>query len=1371
MSTWNLGIENNEIVINLSIEQQAAATALLAAARAESAKAGAETAEDGAATSASQAAASASDALDSEQAALASQQAAANSASEALTSKNAAANSASDALASKNAALASENAAAQSASSALASKNAATQSETNAGNSASTASTQAGIATDKANLATEKATLAGTKADEAAQSAADALAHKNSAQSSASTATTQANLSTDKAALATTKANEALQSANNALASEQAASASEAIALQAQGQAEYAAVQAGTSASVAQQAANDAVAVVTGGTASLTPEAGKIPIADSTGKIDAGWIDPVSGIDSQALHRSPNAVTSMFIYDTSKDSDGGAWTEKCQHTSWYNEAINGKWLGRRTNEAAARAVTGATTNDYYQQTSDGRFYQLNAGSGITEVFRGNKRSFPKIAGIVAESGNLTIYDLTETGNPMWMRFLSTTSTMGVALTSVSCVTSLNSFVYVGSTGSGLSVVRFINDDFLKYTLSVPSKPTGNISSRNASLINTGVLQGSIKNNTVNAIAMTFTADAPIDPATGLKVPTIAIATLNGISIINSKGQVVSNSFTFVSTKIYLTKTFVLALRNNADWFFSKTPDNLPNNFAMTTLSSNQEATVGVSTALINTNISNTIRSLSSSPLIKKGNINIDTPAKTLSSSIAPTYNTGYLVGDIRRAYLADSVAESVGPSVELVTNGTFDTDVSGWNANGAATSVSYDNGVMRITNIGGNTSFTSATQVISSLVVGRTYLVSAFMSVGVTGPNFGANIGADENGTGGVGLWTIYNTSGIRSGVFVATGTSMRLSIWGSTQSPGGSFTVDNVSLQEVIPDSSFRSRAATAFGTLLRSLVATGADLVGFSGFSNSNYLQEPYSSELDFGTGEVHLSAWVNVPVSLTINDFPVLSSNLVPNGSFDNNSSWVIASNLQIVSGALTWVGGGTGNTAEVSVVAPKGYYVLRFTASDRSTGSMSVLDLSTGLTTVPNISGSNFITSGNGIWILYSNGQGSEKVKFNFNSVNIGYKIDNVELVQIGSLTLFERSFSIGPLLKVDLNPYYKFEAVLFDGTTTRTVTTPASYNLAQWVKVEANYIAGRLSLLINGVEVAATTGNPLLTLNNASAVLTIGNNFELDAPFPGSLALVKLSATTPSAEQSLFMYEQEKQLFRENAKCILPDANTVIDLSYNEVSDQWVAVSSANESTWTGLVRNSVRTPATGAFSRVETRAGFKLMARTTTNIGVDISKPSYGILQNMLKKAEDAARLTQDLGIFDFVGGFTATTVNGNVAITAVANLSYPQSFIGARVSGAGIPANTTIVGVSGTTIFLSDAATASASNVNISFLDFNLPAGFDPTDVKIAGVTMREGATRDYIKLYDGFKQTVRFAVAPSATAWVQIICKKEIA
>lgn len=68
----------------------------------------------------------------------------------------------------------------------------------------------------------------------------------------------------------------------------------------------------------------------------------------------------ISGVTAAALHRSPNAVTAMFIYSTTKDSDGGAWTEKCQNTSWYSEPLNGKWLGACATEAAARAVSGAT---------------------------------------------------------------------------------------------------------------------------------------------------------------------------------------------------------------------------------------------------------------------------------------------------------------------------------------------------------------------------------------------------------------------------------------------------------------------------------------------------------------------------------------------------------------------------------------------------------------------------------------------------------------------------------------------------------------------------------------------------------------------------------------------------------------------------------------------------------------------------------------------------------------------------------------------------------------------------------------------------------------------------------------------------
>ena len=47
--------------------------------------------------------------------------------------------------------------------------------------------------------------------------------------------------------------------------------------------------------------------------------------------------------------------------------------------------------------------------------------------------------------------------------------------------------------------------------------------------------------------------------------------------------------------------------------------------------------------------------------------------------------------------------------------------------------------------------------------------------------------------------------------------------------------------------------------------GTVTKSAVATGADLVAYSGFSSSNYLEQPYNADLQFGTGDFCFSYWV--------------------------------------------------------------------------------------------------------------------------------------------------------------------------------------------------------------------------------------------------------------------------------------------------------------------------------------------------------------------------------------------------------------------------------------------------------------------------------------------------------------------------
>ena len=74
-----------------------------------------------------------------------------------------------------------------------------------------------------------------------------------------------------------------------------------------------------------------------------------------------------------------DTAVDVFVYDTRKDSDGGAWRKRTQNTSWYNEALN-------------------------------------------TATRGARKEFPSVAVIVAESYSVTIYDGDDPDMPMWMVF-------------------------------------------------------------------------------------------------------------------------------------------------------------------------------------------------------------------------------------------------------------------------------------------------------------------------------------------------------------------------------------------------------------------------------------------------------------------------------------------------------------------------------------------------------------------------------------------------------------------------------------------------------------------------------------------------------------------------------------------------------------------------------------------------------------------------------------------------------------------------------------------------------------------------------------------------------------------------------------
>ena len=198
-------------------------------------------------------------------------------------------------------------------------------------------------------------------------------------------------------------------------------------------------------------------------------------------------------------------VNSVFIYDTSNDSDAGAWRKRTSNTSWYNEPLN-------------------------------------------TLTRGSRREFPSVAVITAGSGVLTIYDGDDSHLPMWMVFENNTSTL-FSMTATASLTGLAAVNgKIGTAGGFVRIFDFVKDfaelwdSAARYTFRRSTLIHRNGYDANGS---TPLLPGDgIVSNTTYDIAMKVMPNAQIDPTTNLPRPTIAIATDSGYSLIQSDGETV-----------------------------------------------------------------------------------------------------------------------------------------------------------------------------------------------------------------------------------------------------------------------------------------------------------------------------------------------------------------------------------------------------------------------------------------------------------------------------------------------------------------------------------------------------------------------------------------------------------------------------------------------------------------------------------------------------------------------------------------------------------------------------------------------------------------------------------------------------------
>ena len=209
---------------------------------------------------------------------------------------------------------------------------------------------------------------------------------------------------------------------------------------------------------------------------------------------------------------SATTVGAVFVYDTRNDSDGGAWRKKCAGLSWYDETLN-------------------------------------------TATRGGRREFPSVAVIVVDNetsgsvyGTVTIYDGDDPSLPMWRVYNN------VANNTMNGIYALNGRVYVsaasGSSGGGLYHLDFVNDFSARQTDASTNTAWGHQSPMTATgYVNTpNFWGGALVNISVNDVAATIVEGAEIG-ALGLPIPTVAVATDGGVSVIHPNGSVYDQTHT------------------------------------------------------------------------------------------------------------------------------------------------------------------------------------------------------------------------------------------------------------------------------------------------------------------------------------------------------------------------------------------------------------------------------------------------------------------------------------------------------------------------------------------------------------------------------------------------------------------------------------------------------------------------------------------------------------------------------------------------------------------------------------------------------------------------------------------------------
>jgi len=542
-----------------------------------------------------------------------------------------------------------------------------------------------------------------------------------------------------------------------------------------------------------------------------------------------------------------STAVDVFVYDTRKDSDGGAWRKRCQHTSWYNE------------EPSAT--------------------------------RGTRKEFPALAIIVLELQQLFIYDGDDPNCSMWMRFDCSTAAWNANATFLSVAsgsgngakscTALNGKLIVTGT-YGVAIVDFINESQINQgrpgiNASHPlrHKKSGNISLRNDTSgqyqVHPSLGYGVAIDDIINDCDATVLPNARIDDTTGLPIPTIALATDDGTSIIDENGKIVDMTVTGETKQIkhiHFTESNDIAIKHYANWvFYYKRPTadssvtywvSHPDYLGRITDTQRDYNTSfqGLPIKLASSGINNLIadRAIGHTNGLELLDLNVADSTLVgygMHCGISTDFNSGWMVGNVTGAFLSDDDDTDISSAIlQAQSHSSLDytfASSGGWTANadwtisgGVATCDGQNNGRWIYPNA-------------NMFPIGSNVVVEVEVTARSQGTlNLSYGTGAATSGTSMTGIGTYHFSD-------ICTGNQI---VYLRSDSFVGS--VDNVKMYIAEADRSHHDKGLAVYGTVTKTPVETGADLVAYGGFTSSNFLRQPPNSAMNIGTGDAHLMIW---------------------------------------------------------------------------------------------------------------------------------------------------------------------------------------------------------------------------------------------------------------------------------------------------------------------------------------------------------------------------------------------------------------------------------------------------------------------------------------------------------------------------